>query len=74
LKNYPEILNTIDSINLNYKKMSEDKKSKSTSDSSKVKVDPKKVIKTKPKMIRENFSSQEKTETRKKAIDTKKKD
>lgn len=66
LKNYPEILNTIDSINLNYKMMSEDKKSKSTSDSSKVKVNPKEVIKTEPRMIRENFSSQEKIKNKKK--------
>ncbi len=64
LKNYKEIITEIDSIkiiNNNLIIMSDNKET--PKDSGKVKIDPSKVIKTKPKMIRENFSNK-KTEKR----------
>jgi hypothetical protein len=64
LKNYKEIITEIDSLNtVNHKSIiMSDKKETPKQDSGKVKVDPKKVIITKPVMIRENFSKTEKTE------------
>lgn len=58
LKNYKEIIIEIDSLNsINDKTIiMSDKKETPKQDSGKVQVDPKKVIKTQPKMIRENFS------------------
>jgi hypothetical protein len=65
LKNYKEIITEIDSLkttNDNSIIMS-DKKETPKKDSGKVKVDPNKVIKTQPKMIRENFSKTEKRDS-----------
>ncbi len=65
LKNYKEIITEIDSLKkLNNKLIiMSDKKETPKQDSGKVKVDPKKVIITKPKMIRENFSATEKRDS-----------
>ncbi len=65
LKNYKEIITEIDSLKtINEKSiiMSE-KKETPKQDSNKVKVDPNKVIKTQPKLIRENFSKTEKRDS-----------
>jgi hypothetical protein len=65
LKNYKEIIIEIDSLKTINDKLiiMSDKKETPKQDSGKVKVDPNKVIKTKPKMIRENFSNTEKRNT-----------
>lgn len=76
LKNYKEIIIEIDSLEAKYDKsiIMSDKKETSKQDSGKVKVDPSKVIKTKPKMIRENFSKTEKRDTTNSVSSKKKKE
>jgi hypothetical protein len=65
LKNYEEIITKIDSLKIINDKLiiMSDKKETPKQDSGKVKVDPNKVIKTQPKMIRENFSRTEKRDS-----------
>jgi len=67
IKNYKEIITEIDSLKIINDKsiIMSDKKETPKQDSGKVKIDPNKVIKTKPKMIRENFSNTEKRGTSK---------
>lgn len=67
LKNYKEIIIEVDSLNSIHDKtiIMSDKKETPKQDSGKVQVDPKKVIKTQPKMIRENFSKTEKRDSSK---------
>ena len=65
IKNYKEIIIEIDSLKkINNKlKIMSDKKETPKKETKKVKIDPNKVIKTKPRMIRENFSNTEKRDT-----------
>lgn len=65
LNNYKEIILEVDSLNSNNNNsiIMTDKKETPKQDSEKIKVDPEKVIKTEPKMIRENFSKTEKRDS-----------
>lgn len=56
LKNYKEIIAEIDSLKTINNLIMPKKQEKTNQDLSNVKVDPSKIIKTKPTMIRENFS------------------
>ncbi len=61
LNNYKEIITELDSLNKLI--IMSDKKETPKQDSGKVKVDPDKVIKTQPKMIRETFSQTKKKDS-----------